>query len=312
MVMKSAMILLIVLPSLLFVSAQEPRNPAGSQAPSVGRAASSGSLRQIIPGHYVYSMTNAGRVFSSGVIVTSEGALVFDALDSEAIARAERESISSIIKQPVRYLVSSSFHDPYSKGNIAYADVFKIGHENYRAGLVEQMERGGASAEERRARLPNETFRDRVSFFFGGKEIQVLYFGPAHTRGDSIVFVPQDRIAYLSEVFFFEEFPNMAQGFGVSWLRVLDALEALAADIFVPGHGPIPEDPRATRAGLHRMRQLLIDARDGIQNEIARGATEDQAVAAVKLQQYEKLPTYAAQREVTVRRMYKELKGNLP
>ena len=308
---KSAMILLIFLPSILFVSAQERPGAAASQAPLTSQAASSGSLRQIIPGHYVYSTTNAGRVFSSGVIVTSEGALVFDALDSEAIARAERESISSIIKQPVRYLVSSSFHDPFSKGNLAYADVFKIGHENYRAGLAGQMERGGASAEERRARLPNETFRDRLTLYFGGKEIQVLYFGRAHTPGDSIIFVPQDRIAYLSEAFFFEEFPNMAQGYGVSWLRVLDAVEALGADIFVPGHGPIPEDPRGTRAGLHRLRQILVDARDAIQSEIARGATEDQAVAAVKLQQYEKLPTYAAQREVTVRRMYKELTGSL-
>jgi len=305
MTTKSAAAPLIFLSSILFVSAQE-------QSPLAGRTASSGSLRQIIPGHYVYSTTNAGRVFSSGVIVTSEGALVVDALDSEAIARAERESISSIIKQPVRYLVSSSFHDPFSKGNIAYADVFKIGHENYRAGLLDQMERGGASAQEQRARLPNETFRDRVTFYFGGKEIQVLYFGRAHTRGDSIIFVPQDRIAYLSEVFFCEEFPNMAQGYGVSWLRVLDAVEALGADIFVPGHGPIPEDPRGTRAGLHRMRQILIDARDAIQNEIARGANEDQVVVAVKLQQYEKLPTYAAQREVSVRRMYKELTGNLP
>jgi hypothetical protein len=49
--------------------------------------------------------------------------------------------------------------------------VFKIGHENYRAGLLEQMERRGASAEEQRARLPNETLRDRVTFYFGGKEI---------------------------------------------------------------------------------------------------------------------------------------------
>ena len=300
MMTKSAMVLLIFFLSILLVSAQEPRN------------ATSGSLREIIPGHYVYSTTNAGRIFSSGVMVTSEGALVFDALDSEAIARAERESIASIIKQPVRYLVSSSFHDPYSKGNLAYADVFKIGHENYRSGLLDQMERGGLSAEERRARQPSETFRDRMTLYFGGKEIQILYFGRAHTRGDSIVFVPQDRIAYLSEVFFCEEFPNMAQGYGVSWLQVLDAAEALGADIFVPGHGPIPEDPRATRAGLHRLRQILIDARDAIQNEIAKGATEDQAVAAVKLQQYEKLPTYAAQREVTVRRMYKELTGNLP
>ena len=312
MTTQSATILLICLPSILLVSAQELRSPAASQAPAAGQAASSGSLRQIIPGHYVYSTNNAGRLFNSGVIVTSEGAVVVDALGSEAIARAERASISGIIKQPVRYLVSSPFHDQFSKGNIAYADVFKVGHENYRAGLLDQMERGGASAEEQRARLPNLTFRDRATFYVGGKEIQVLYFGRAHTQGDGIIFVPQDRIAYLSEVFFSEEFPNMAMGYGVSWLRVVDALEALGADIFVPGHGPIPEDPRGTRAELHRMRQVLADARDAIQNEIARGATEDQAVAAVKLQQYEKLPTYAAQREVTVRRMYKELTGNLP
>jgi cyclase len=151
-----------------------------------------------------------------------------------------------------------------------------------------------------------------MTLYLGGKEIQILYFGPAHTTGDSVLFVPQDRIAYLSEVFFSEEFPNMAGGYGVSWIRVLDAVKALGAEIFVPGHGPIPENPRETRAALDRMRQILVDARDGIQEAIGRGATEDQAVAAVKLQQYEKLPSFATQREVVLRRMYKELKGNLP
>jgi len=283
---------------------------AASQAPVADRAA--GTLRQIIPSHYVYSTNNGGRIFSSGVIVTGEGVLVFDALDSEAIARDERKSIAGVTKQPVRYLVSSPFHDPFSKGNLAYADVFKIGHENYRTGLLEQMQRGKLAAEEQSARSPNATYRDRMTLHLGGKEIQILYFGPAHTKGDSILFVPQDRIAYMSEVFFNQEFPNMAGGYGVSWIRVLDAVKALGADIFVPGHGPIPEDPKQTRAALDRMRQILVDARDGIQSEIARGATEDQVVAAVKLQQYEKLPSFAGQREVVVRRMYKELKGDLP
>jgi len=285
--------------------------PVGSQAPSASPAPASGALKQIIPGHYLYSTTNGGRPFNSGVIVTNEGAVVVDALGSEAIGRAQRETIASVLKQPVRYLVSSPFHDQFSKGNIAYADVFKIGHDNYRAGLLDQMQRGGAAAEEQRARLPNLTFRDRVTVYVGGKEFHILHFGRAHTLGDSIVFVPQDRIAYLSELFFSEEFPNMAQGYGVSWLKLLDAVEALDADIFVPGHGPLPENPRETRAGLHRMRQILVDARDAIQNEIARGASEDQVAATVRLQQYEKMPNYAAQREVSVRRMYKELKGNL-
>jgi cyclase len=303
MTIKLAMLLLIFLAL---------HSAPASQAPVADRAASLGSLRQIIPGHYVYSTNNAGRIFSSGVVATSEGVLVFDALESDAIARAERQAIEGVIKQSIRYLVSSPFHDPFSKGNLAYADVFKIGHENYRAGLLDQMQRGRAPDEEQRARLPNATFRDRMTLYLGGKEIQVLYFGPAHTKGDSILFVPQDRIAYMSEVFFNEEFPNMGGGYGVSWIRVLDAVKALDADIFVPGHGPIPEDPKQTRAALDRMRQILVDARDGIQNEMARGATEDQAVAVVTLQQYEKLPSFAGQREVVLRRIYKELKGTLP
>ena len=104
----------------------------------------------------------------------------------------------------------------------------------------------------------------------------------------------------------------MAQGYGVSWLRVLDSLLSLEADIFVPGHGPLPADPKETRTSLRRLRQVLVDTRDAIQSEITRGASEDQAVAAVKLPQYEKMPNFAAQRETTVRRMFKELTGSLP
>jgi hypothetical protein len=103
----------------------------------------------------------------------------------------------------------------------------------------------------------------------------------------------------------------MAGGYGVSWVKALDGLRALDADIFIPGHGPIPDDPKQTRAALDRARQILVDARDGIQSEIAHGATEDQAVAAVKLDQYSKLYAFMGQREVVLRRIYRELKGTL-
>src|SRR6476620_12542011 len=123
---------------------------AAGQAPPANRAPTSGTLRQIIPGHYVYTQNNAGRLFNSGVVAGSDGVLVFDALDSEALARSERQAIADAIKQPIRYLVSSPFHDPFSKGNLPYADVFPLGHENYRAGLIDQMQRGQLSDEEQR------------------------------------------------------------------------------------------------------------------------------------------------------------------
>jgi hypothetical protein len=70
----------------------------------------------------------------------------------------------------------------------------------------------------------------------------------ARTRGDSIIYVPQERIVYLSELYFAEQFLWI-------WLKSLDAVEALGAEIFVPAHGPIPPNPRPFSPDL-------IDIRD--------------------------------------------------
>ena len=294
-------VLLVVLGCVIAFA--EPR--AAGQA---GEGAQANPLRQIIPGHYIYSSST----YNSGIIATSEGVVVLDALNTEAVAKAERAAIASAIKQPIRALVSSTFHNNYSKGNSAYADVLKIGHENYRTDLLLLMQREKVPEAEQLARLPHQTYRDRMTIHLGGKDIQILYVGRAHTRGDSIIFVPQDRIVYLSELFFANQFFFMADGYGMDWLRALDTIEALDADIFVPGHGPIPADPRQTRQELRRSRQMLIDVRDGVQKEIARGATEDQAVATLRWPQYEKLQGYDTQRETAVRRFYRQLTGKLP
>jgi predicted RNA-binding protein len=94
-----------------------------------------GTLEQIIPGHFMY--TNGARM--SGVIVTGEGVVVVDALTDEAMAKNERQLIASMIQRPVRYLISSTFHDNYTGGNVAYQDVIRIGHENYKADLLDLM-----------------------------------------------------------------------------------------------------------------------------------------------------------------------------
>jgi glyoxylase-like metal-dependent hydrolase (beta-lactamase superfamily II) len=304
--MPKAILALLIASSLFVFSVKAQERDDARLKPAERNR--SGTLRQLIPGHYVFSSTS----FNSGVIATSEGVVVLDALSSEAIARQQREVIASVIKQPVRFLVSSTFHNNYTWGNAAYQDVIKVGHENYRADLLAQMQRDRVSPENQKARLPQVTYRDRLTIHLGGKEIQILYLGRGHTRGDSIIFVPQDRIAYVSELFFSDQFLYINDGYGLSWLKTLDAIQALPVDILVPGHGPIPEDPKETRQGLQRFRQILVDLRDAVQQEITRGATEDQAAAAIRLPQYEKMQGYTSQREVAVRRMYKELTGKLP
>src|SRR5262245_64347829 len=103
------------------------------------------------------------------------------------------------------------------------------------------MQRDRVSVENQTARLPQLTYRDRLKIHLGGKEIQILYLGRGHTRGDSIIFVPQDRIAYVSELFFSDQFLYINDGYGLSWLKTLDAIEALPADILVPVYVPLPQ-----------------------------------------------------------------------
>jgi len=277
--------------------ARAQMNPADAQV----------TLRELKPGHYVLE---AGR-FNSGVIATSEGAILVDAVAPEAVSRQQRELIQSQLRQPVRYLVSSTFHDNYSKGNVSFHDVIKIGSERYRMDLLALMRSGNVSAEEQKARMPTQTFHEKTTLYLGGKEIQILYLGKGHTAGDSVVYVPQDRIAYLSELYFHEEYPFMADGYGVSWIETLEKIEALDADVFVPAHGKMPANPRETREGLRRAKARLIATRDAVQREIARGATEDQAVAAIQFPEYEGLRGYPAQKDIAVRRIYQELKGQL-
>ncbi len=273
----------------------------GTEAPQTG------TLEQTIPGHYRYE--SGARV--SGVILTNEGVVVVDALSSGAMAMHERQLIAGSLQQPVRFLVSSTFHNNYTRGNVAYGDVVRIGHEDYKADLLALMIEDNVPSAEQEARLPHQTYRERMSLYLGGKEIQIIHIGPAHTRGDSIVFVPEDRIVYVSELLFYNRFPFMNSGY-IEWINAIDVVLDLDADIFVPGQGPMNfDDPRDSREALIRFRQILVDARDAVQAEIERGATEDQVVASVLLSQYEELGGYQQQREVVVRRTYRDLKGTL-
>lgn len=302
MLPKSMLALAFSLPLSLVLLLHAPAARA-AEGPQTGK------LEQIIPGHYVYS--SGARL--SGIIATSEGVVVLDSLSSEAMAKHERQLIADTIRLPVRYLISSTFHGNYALGNVAYQDVIRIGHEDYKTDLLDMMKMDNMPAAQQAAMLPHATFRDRMTLHLGGKEIQILHIGRAHTRGDSILFVPQDRIVYLSEVFFDGRFPFMNSGY-VDWIATLDSVLKLDADIFVPGQGPssIASNPRMSREALVRARQVLVDFRDGVQSQIARGATEDQAVAAVLLPQYSAMVGYDQQRGPLVRRMYKGLKGTLP
>ena len=270
-------------------------------------------LRNIGSGLYVYLHTDkrpgVSSTFNSGVIVTDDGVVVIDALGSEEIARKVRQAVSKVTSQQVRFLISSTPHKPFTGGNAVYADTFRISHQHTRTDYLKLFRK--EQAREVKDKLPHLTFSDRATLYLAGREIRILFLGRGHTQGDTIVCLPQDRVVYMCETYYYDEFPYISSGYSADWLRTLEAAERLEADIFIPGHGFLPTDLQETRAGLRRHWQILKDVRDAVEVQVKRGLSEDETVAAVDLPQFKKYKGYQRAMEIAVRRIYRELTKGL-
>lgn len=97
-------------------------------------------------------------------------------------------------------------------------------------------------------RFPDRTFTDRRTESVGGREVQFIDCGAAHTASDAIVVVPDARVVYTGDLLFAHVTPVMWHGPVSGWLTALEMMMALDADVFVPGHGPV-----STRADLRSL-----------------------------------------------------------
>ena len=86
---------------------------------------------------------------------------------------------------------------------------------------------------------PTRTFSRQLELDVGGREVRLLEVGPAHTEGDLIVWVPDERIAIAADILFIGVTPIMWAGPLGGWVAALERLLELGAERLVPGHGPV-------------------------------------------------------------------------
>jgi len=104
--------------------------------------------------------------------------------------------------------------------------------------------------------LPTRTFDRELTLNVGNKRIELTNVGPAHTLGDVIVHVPEDRIVFTGDIVFVGGHPVMWAGPVSNWIGACDHILGLDIDIVVPGHGPISskQEVRALRSYLTELR----------------------------------------------------------
>lgn len=108
--------------------------------------------------------------------------------------------------------------------------------------------------------LPVRTFENQLSLRVGGKQVELMKVGPAHTAGDTLVYVPGDRLLFTGDILFIDGTPIMWEGPVSNWIGACQRILAMDVEIIVPGHGPIT-DKRGVRAVKSYLEYIRFEAR---------------------------------------------------
>lgn len=151
----------------------------------------------------------------------------------------------------------------------------------------------------------DRTYRGQLSLSVGSVGTELTEVGPAHTLGDTIVWVPSQGVLYSGDILFIGGHPVMWEGPIENWIAACRQMEALRPDTVVPGHGPVTDV-----AGIADFRGYLEHVRDEAMKSYERGVPAVEAAAALPLGPWSHW-SYRERLIFTVSAIYRRLGGDL-
>lgn len=265
----------------------------------------------LAPGVYGYEEIRApGFTTVSLVVVGRDGVLVADGQGSPAATRTMLDRIRDLTPLPVKWYVMGSDHGDHTAGNSELpTDITYVVHPISRAQLLRDSAAAPAS---RRVIVPPVAMTgDRERIDVGGRSVDVLFLGRAHTGGDLMVHIEDADILFMSEAYLNRVFPAMRSAYPSEWLAMLDRALAMNAAHYIPGHGFI-ESPAVSREELVAYRDALRAVITEVTRLHAAGLSVDDAVKQATWGEYATWFLAEQQAPIAVRKVYQELNGALP
>jgi glyoxylase-like metal-dependent hydrolase (beta-lactamase superfamily II) len=128
---------------------------------------------------------------------------------------------------------------------------------------------------------PNQTFEGELVRRVGDKDVHLIEVGPAHTRGDVLVHVPDDRAVFTGDILFIDGTPILWQGPVENWIQACDRIIEMNPRAIVPGHGPLTDVH-----GVASMREYLVYIRDQARLRYDAGMSPSDAARDISLGDY--------------------------
>jgi glyoxylase-like metal-dependent hydrolase (beta-lactamase superfamily II) len=150
---------------------------------------------------------------------------------------------------------------------------------------------------------PTQTFSGELRLRIGAKEVVLIEVGPAHTKGDVLVWVPADGVVFTGDILFIDGTPIMWAGPIGNWIAACERIAQLGASVVVPGHGPITD-----AKGALAVRDYLTFVRDETRRRFDAGMSPADAARDIALGDYAAWGD-AERIAVNVHTLYKEWSG---
>lgn len=242
-------------------------------------------FQPVAPGVYAFIGEKAGRTYDNeglnaniGLVVTPAGALLIDSGASFQGAQKIHAAVKKVTEQPVKWVINTGGQDHRWLGNAYFigqgAEV--IAHADARADL---QARGGnhlaALKPELKEKLDGTvptlptrwlTARDET-LTLGGTTIEVKHRGGAHTPGDVMVWLPQQRVVFSGDIVYVDRMLGVLPVSHTGrWLASFAALEALQPTRIVPGHGEVCDLPQAQAQTRDYLQALRTHMKRAVEN----------------------------------------------
>ena len=231
---------------------------------------------------YVIAGSTPGPAFTGGnigVLVTDNGVILVDT-KLPGYGRDILANIRKVTDKPVTMVINTHTHRDHTGSNEAFpATIDFVAHENTKTNMMKMDAFKGDKAQF----LPKRTYKDTMSVGSGKNRIDLFYFGPGHTNGDSWVLYPSLRVLQTGDLFARRDAPIIDRNNGGSGLEYPKTLgKAIAAikdiDLVIPGHSPV-----TTPKDLQEYQRFMTEWVGAVETAAKAEKSVDEAIASINL-----------------------------
>lgn len=239
---------------------------------------------------------------NTGIVIGDDAVMVIDTQATPVMAQDVIRRTREITDKPIKYVLLSHYHAVRVLGASAYQPEHIIASQDTYDLIVERGEQDKASEIGRFPRLfqavesvppgmtwPTITFTGKMTMFLGKLEVQILQLGRGHTKGDTVVWLPQDKVLFSGDLVEFDATPYAGDAYFKDWPQTLDNIAALKPEKLVPGRGRALQNPSEVSAGLSGTRAFVSE----LYESVKAGASAGRDLKTVYRETYERLaPKY--------------------